>query len=584
MQKFSKHSWLQYYMMSVGVLAFFSLIVRPGLEFGDSWNRIWVILDIIIIASFILNILLRFIWAIKKKEFIRKNSFEFAILFIFIAQFLITLLFMNRPEIRAVIHQLGIVSITKIYIVLAQIFILIEFLAQLGKINSKIATLPLPPSLLFMGSFILVILTGTILLLLPGATKSGISFINALFTATSATCVTGLIVVPTGTFFTKYGHTVILFLIQIGGLGLMTFATFSALILRGELGIKERVMLGDVLNLRVMNKIKSLLGAIIGFTFTLEFIGTIAFYFATDRYSNLQDGKLYFSIFHSVSAFCNAGFSLWDKNLLPFVNNALGSITVMLLIVLGGIGFIVLADWWAYFKEPLKLKRLARPHLSLHSKFVMTITASLIIVGALLFFILERNGQLASLSTGYKWLASFFQAITPRTAGFNTLDTNALAPATLFMLIILMFIGASPGSTGGGIKTTTFGVLGLTIFSRLKGNSNMKLFGRNIPSIIAQRAGMVLFLAIIIVSSGLFFLLIFEQGKTLLQLLFEEISAFGTVGLSTGITSSLSVGGKLIIIVTMFLGRIGPLTFLTSIIFRKRKDRIKYLDENIMIG
>ena len=584
MQKSGKHSWLRYYMLSVGFLAFFSLIVRPGLELKAGWNRIWIAIDIIIIASFISNIILRFIWATKKKEFIRRNAFELVVLFIFIAQFLITLLFMNRPEIRAAIHQLGIVSLTKIYIVLAQVYILIELLAQLGKINSKIATLPLPPSLLFMGSFIVVILTGTILLMLPGATKHGISLINALFTATSATCVTGLIVVPTGTFFTRYGHTVILLLIQIGGLGLMTFATFSALILRGELGIKERVMLGDVLNLRVMNKIKSLLGAIIGFTFTLELIGAIALYFATGRYASLQDGRLYFSIFHSVSAFCNAGFSLWNQNLLPFVSNILGSITVMALIVLGGIGFVVLADWWAYIKEPWRLKKLARPHLSLHSKFVMTITAALIVVGALLFFILEYDGQLAPLSIGYKWLASFFQAITPRTAGFNTLDTSAFAPATLFMLMVFMFIGASPGSTGGGIKTTTFGVLALMVFSRLRGDNDMKLFGRSIPSAIAQRAGMVLFLSLIVVSSGLFFLLIFEQGKTLLQLLFEEISAFGTVGLSTGITSSLSVGGKIIIILTMFLGRIGPLTFLTSIMFRKRRGQIKYPDENIMIG
>ncbi|RKZ35093.1 hypothetical protein DRQ33_00585 [bacterium] len=577
-----KHNWLKYYMFIIAFLAFFTLVIRPGLELSKKWDILWLAIDTLIILSFLMNFLLRFIWSTSKKKFLYSNKLETAIIFIFLTQLAIITLFWSYPEIRLTISQFGIVSITKIYIIMAQIFILLGLISQLGQINARIATLPLPPSLLFMGSFLTVIIIGTILLLLPGATKQGIKFIDALFTAASATCVTGLIVVPTGSFFTRYGHTVILVLIQIGGLGLMTFATFAALILRGEIGIKERMVVGDILNMKTMNKIKSLVGAIIGFTITLEIIGTLFLYFALDGYHNLTTGKLYFSMFHSVSAFCNAGFSLWDDNLVHFVNNPLGSITVMTLIVIGGIGFIVLADYWQYFK--LRLLRKPPPYIRIHSKLAVIVTVILILSGAIIFYLLEIDGRLAPLSSGLRWIAAFFHSITPRTAGFNTLDTSALSPATLFMLIIFMFIGASPGSTGGGIKTTTLGVLALMIISRIRGDEKIHIFGRNIPHLIIIGAAMVLFLGLAVVSAGVFFLTIFEPNTPLMDLLFEEMSAFGTVGLSTGITPSLSIPAKLVIIITMFLGRIGPLTFLTAVVFKKYKSRIKLPDEEVMIG
>ncbi len=571
-------------MLFIGFLAFFSLVVRPGLALPLGWQYVWRVVDVVVLASFVFHAFFRLITAPNKAEFLRQNYFEFAVIFVFLTQFLITLLFLRQPDVRRTIQQLGIVSLTKIYIVMAQLFIFLELVAQLGRINSRVASLPLPPPLMFLGSFVVVILAGTLLLSLKGATKTGIRFIDALFTATSATCVTGLIVVPTGTYFTKYGHLVILALIQIGGLGLMTFATFSALILKGEIGIKERVVLGDILNLRVFTKIKSMVVAIIGFTAVLEILGTIGMFVATRQYQNLQDGRILFSIFHAVSAFCNAGFSLWDENMRPFVNNALGSIVTMVLIVLGGVGFVVLADLWQYAKSPLRRKRFPVPHLSLHSKFVLTLTGALIISGAILFYILERGGQLANLSEGYRWLAAFFHSITARTAGFNTLPTPSFAPPTLFLLCVLMFIGASPGSTGGGIKTTTFGSLVALVVSRLRGRERITLFGRTLPTRVAHQAAMVFFLGVAVVAAGTLILLVLEPDKSFMQLLFEEISAFATVGLSTGITPALSDGGKLVLIVTMLLGRIGPLTFLTAIMLRRRAARIKYPEEEIMIG
>lgn len=573
-------------MLIVGFLALFSLLVRPGLRLGGNWDYFWRGLDILIIISFLANAVIRFFLSTNKREFIGHNKFELAVIFIFIMQFLIMLLFLRQPDVRQTIQRLGIVSITKIYIVFAQLFIFFELLGQLGRINTRLASLPLPPPVLFLGSFVVVIAGGTLLLLLPGATHSGIKFIDALFTATSATCVTGLIVVPTGSYFTRYGHTIIMLLIQIGGLGLMTFATFAALILKGELGIKERVIVSDILSFKIFSKVKSLVAAIIGFTLTIEIIGTVAMFLATQNYPKniLTEGHLLFSVFHSISAFCNAGFSLWDENLMRFATNPFASLTVMVLIVLGGIGFVVLADLWGFLKNPFRRKGASKPRLSLHTKFVLLFTATLILAGALLFYASERQGQLAPLGTAQRWMASFFQSITPRTAGFNTLNIGALMPASKLLLSVLMFIGASPGSTGGGIKTTTFAVLILLILSMLRGQSRISLFRRTIPVRVAQQAAMVLFLALTVIIAGLFLLLIFERDKTFLQLVFEQISAFGTVGLSTGITSTLSVGGKLVIIITMLLGRIGPLTFLTAIWFKAKAVRMKFPDEEIMIG
>ena len=571
-------------MFFVAFLALFTLVIKPGLGLGPRWNPVWLAVDILVMGSFILSVILRFVWAPDKRAFLSRNKFELIILFLFLSQFLIMLLFINQPGVRRAIQTLGITSLTKLYIIFAQTFIFLELLGQLGKINARIASIPLPPPLVFMGSFLIVIFGGTFLLLLPGATHRGIKFIDALFTSTSATCVTGLVVVPTGSFFTRYGHNVILALIQIGGLGLMTFATFSALILRGEIGIKEHILFGDFLNINVLGKIKSIVGAIIGFTAFFETIGTVLLYLATGIYNNLTEGRLYFSLFHSVSAFCNAGFSLWDENLMPFARNTLGSLTVMTLIVFGGIGFVVLADFWGYIKKPFRKKRLSVPHFSLHTKIVIWTTAALIVVGAVVFYLLEAHGVLAPLPAGFRVLAAFFQSITPRTAGFNTVNTGALSPATLFFLMILMFIGASPGSTGGGIKTTTFAVLVLTIVSRLAGRDKIHISGRSVPIMVVRAASMVLFLGLVVVSLGTFFLLIFEPDIPLIKLLFEEVSAFGTVGLSTGITPQLSTPSKIVIIITMFLGRIGPLTFLTAVLYRRQKSRIDYPPEDVMIG
>ena len=582
MPKATKYTVLRNWMLFVGLLAFFSLVVRPGLSMPKSWDFFWHIVDGIIVASFVVNFILRFIWAPDKKIFIRSNAFELAILFIFSMQLFIMILFLRQPQVSEAIRSIGTVSITKIYVLFAQIFIAVELIANLGRINARVASLPLSPPVLFVGSFVFVIAVGTLLLSLPGATKHGIKFIDALFTATSATCVTGLIVMRTGADFTRYGHNVILGLIQIGGLGLMTFATFSALILRGEIGIKERVLLGDILNIRVFSKIKSLVIAIILFTLVIEALGAVGLYFATGEYESLPEGRLYFSVFHAVSAFCNAGFSLWDTNLARFVHNPLGSIIMMILIVLGGLGFVVLTDLWTLLTSPFRRRR--NVGLSLHSKLVLILTLSLILSATIVFFLLERGHILSGLSTTEKWIAAFFQAITPRTAGFNTVSTGALRYPTLFLLGILMFIGASPGSTGGGIKTTTFGIIILGIINRLRGHEEIKVFNRTIPWYVMQQAAMVMFLGLTVVSLGLFGLLILEPDKGFINLLFEQLSAFGTVGLSTGITPNLSTGAKLIIIVTMLIGRIGPLTFLTAIAFRMRKSRVGFPKEDILIG
>ncbi|MBN1755267.1 Trk family potassium uptake protein [bacterium] len=455
---------------------------------------------------------------------------------------------------------------------------------QLGRLHQSITKFPLPPSLLLVGSFVAIIIAGTLLLLLPRATVSGkISFVDALFTATSATCVTGLIVVDTGTYFAKFGQTVILLLIQLGGLGLMTFATFFALIIRGELGLRERMLLGDILNIRAFSKIKSLIKSIIVATVLIEMTGAILIYLVFKGTPPAGEGGLYSSIFHSVSAFCNAGFSLFSTSFIEYQSHLGMNLIITGLIILGGFGFVVIADIWRYITSPFKDKFRRLPHFSLQTRVVFSTSLILIALGTVIIFTIDYNHHLANLPLGTKLLASYFQSVTSRTAGFNTLDIARVHIGTLWILVILMFIGASPGSTGGGIKTTSFATLFALIKSKIKGIGEVNLFNRRIPLDVIHGAIMVTVLGFSVFFTGALILSITESAA-FEHILFEVMSAFGTVGLSCGITSSLSTIGKLVITVIMLVGRIGPLTLIFAIPSKRSEGKFRYTEERVMIG
>ncbi|WP_372008411.1 TrkH family potassium uptake protein [Paenibacillus chitinolyticus] len=439
-----------------------------------------------------------------------------------------------------------------------------------------------PPQILVLG-FALIILIGSGLLMLPVSSTDGLPlpFIDALFTATSATCVTGLVVVDTGTHFTTFGQMVIISLIQIGGLGFMSMATLFAFILRKKISLRERLLLQEALNQGSMEGIVRLFRKVLIYSLTIEGIAAVLF---TARWSvDLGFPKgLYYGIWHAVSFFNNAGFDLFGPITGPFTSltayagDFITNTVTMALIVLGGIGFIVMSDVMDYRKT----KR-----LTLHSKVVLSATSILIVTGALVIFIFEYSNSktLGSLDFGGKILASFFQSVTPRTAGANTLDLASLRQATQFFMIILMFIGASPGSTGGGIKTTTFTMLVGAIVAMVRGKEDIVFF-RN-------RLGKERILKAITLTMFALFLVIFvtmllstTEDHEFLMILYEVTSAFGTVGLTLGLTTKLTVFGKVMIALTMFAGRLGPLTLAYALQPKAEKELYRYPEGKITIG
>lgn len=442
-------------------------------------------------------------------------------------------------------------------------------------------------------SFLSAIIVGTILLSLPFATKTPgcMPIIDALFTATSAICVTGLIVVDTGTYFTHFGQLVILMLIQIGGLGIMTLSTFFLVLLGKRLQMKDIFVIEGTLGKEMVHGVKGLVKYILIVTFAFEFIGAAVLCWRLVTYADYPVLKaVYHSLFHSVSAFCNAGFSLYSDSLTRFRDDWVIMAVMGVLIVFGGLGFLVLLNLNTY--KFWRKDKLSGGRLKFQTKIVLTITVILLLLGLFSILALEWNKSLDGLTTNGKIIGATFHAVTPRTAGFNVLPVANMSLATLCLMLFLMFIGASPGSTGGGIKTSTFMVLFANAKSIIRGEHEVNLFNRTIPKRIIQEATSIIGISITLVFIFAMGLLVSEGYKWglattksgFIKILFETVSAFSNVGLSTGITSSLSSVGKLIIIVTMFIGRISPLMMALIVGRRAEVAAIGYPMETVMVG
>jgi trk system potassium uptake protein len=427
--------------------------------------------------------------------------------------------------------------------------------------------------------FVLAIILGGSLLALPLSHAPGknISFLDAVFTATSAICVTGLTVVDTGSSYSLFGQIVILLLIQAGGLGIVTLGTLVAFASGRRVGFRERMNLQTQLNAFQVGGVLRLIQRIILLTFVIELIGALLLWLSFGRLEGLWRG-LYFAVFHSVSGFNNAGFGLYPTNLMPFVANILVNFTIMALIILGGLGFIVEMNVLSRLREGRKVP------FTLHSKTVLALTAVLIGVGAVVFLLLEWSHSFAGLPVWQKIMAALFQSVTPRTAGFNTVDYAQMDESSLLFTMLLMFIGASPGSTGGGIKTVTFFVLIGSVWSISRGRGELALFGRRIALDTVIKSAVISVLSMLIIGAMLTLLLLTDPDKDAFQLAFEAVSAFGTVGLSTGITGAMSDLGKIVLIMLMYLGRIGPLTFALALIEGTPDKKIRYPVEEVVIG
>jgi trk system potassium uptake protein TrkH len=480
--------------------------------------------------------------------------------------------------------RLNIRSVTKAYIIAVQLYIGAVLFTKTIEANKFIARLNLNAPQVVLLSFGAAIGVGTLLLLMPRATVTGQSmpFVDAFFTATSATCVTGLIVVDTGSYFSTLGQGIILALIQVGGLGIMSLTAFAAAVIGKGMGMRESALMKDVLSSDFIGEVTRLLRNIIIITVLFEVAGLLLLsrIWASDFAS--PGLTFYYALFHSVSAFCNAGFSLFSNSLEGFAGRYDVILTFAVLIIIGGLGFMVISNLGSWFMSRLRRVPIGT-RLSLHSKTVLVTSAILLFLGSVVFYILEAGGSMATMTQGQKLFSAFFSSVTARTAGFNTTSMATIAAPTALVMILLMFIGASPGGTGGGTKTSTFAVFAATVRSILRGRSNVEFFKRTLPQDVVNKA-----IVVVLLSFGLVFVscvcISIAEGKPLTEVLFETVSAFGTVGLSRGLTRDLTTSSKIVIIITMFFGRIGPLTLGLAIGQKAREAAYSYPVERVMIG
>ena len=482
------------------------------------------------------------------------------------------------------------------------IYLVLQVVIKLCRTSVNLAASGRNPTQTLIASFLFLVISGAGLLMLPRASvDENTNFVDALFTATSATCVTGLIVRNTGQDFSLMGQMIILSLIQLGGLGIVVFGAVFALLLRQALSLREQVAMQDLLSARTLGRIGNMIAFIFIGTIFIEAIGAVSIFGMWDDVpgivANVQQ-QWFYSIFHSISAFCNAGFSLVDDSFIIY-NKSWGTYTVICpLIILGGLGFGVLYDIVniaadrvkRFFKEYIGKQHrfvMGTPkRMQLQSKIVLSVSACLIVFGMLAILLFEPFAGTGSPVKHTGVLDALFQSITARTAGFNTVDISTLSPSSKFILILLMFVGGSPGSTAGGIKTVTLAVVVMTAIAALRKRQEVEMFKRSVRIVVVGRAITVVLLFVVVLFGAMLTLSITESSKgfAMSDIFFETSSALGTVGLTTGITASLTTAGKMIIILVMLIGRLGPLTLLAVLTFNLKPARYNYPDEAIIVG
>ncbi len=558
-----------------GALVIIALIAARYLfTFGSS-----LITDILQAILFLLagSVMAATLGLTRSKHDLRRRPWQFMVTVMFLAGLIYYLL--SEPP-QGGIQNWNIGSVANVYLGFTALITVLGYLMYLaGKVS---------PSLFLPSSFFIVIVTGTLLLMSPKVTsgEGSIQPIDALFTSTSATCVTGLIVLDTENDFTPLGQLIILILIQVGGLGIMTFAAFFALTLGQKLGLSDTVNLSRLMDSEFSSELKHLLLSILFWTLAIESVGAFLLY---NTWSAMDLGwstseTVWQAVFHSISAFCNAGFSLNSTNLEAFSSSPATGYIIGTLIVMGGLGFGVLTGLGRNWILRMRTGRRTPPPVQV--RLVLLVTLILIIAGVGFFLVFEWNNTLAGMPFSQKLGNAYLEAVSPRTAGFNTVPTAGLVPAVKWFFVILMFVGASPGGTGGGVKTTSIGLLVVSIRSLVQQRKQPEIWKRRIPIFDLQRAGAVLLLGMTAFGMSSILLLATENGQggfTDMDYVFESMSAFGTVGLSTGVTPLLSTAGKWIIIVTMFIGRTAPATLAAATI-RVRTSRYCYPEDRITIG
>lgn len=471
--------------------------------------------------------------------------------------------------------------------------LLFYFILRLMSLIRYIYSVYYNPAIMFVGSFFIIALAGSFLLMLPNATNHGISFTNALFTATSAVCVTGLNVLETSDHFTMVGQTIILILIQLGGLGILTFTSFFAFFFKGNSSFKEGLNVKDFIASDSMKDVLKTAMNVVTFTLSVELIGALFIFYSASHVTTLSD-RMFFSVFHAVSGFCNAGFSTISGNL--YAQSIRYDYTlqwiIMSLIVFGGLGYNIAYNFYEYLKKAvIRLFHIKKPDLkvriiTLNTKIIIYTTGILLIGGFIFLFIAEYNNTLTEHPTLFgKITTTAFNAVTPRTAGFSNVDyTHMTAPSLLFIMF-LMWVGASPASTGGGIKTSTFALATLNIIAIARGKNKIEIGGREISGESTKRAFAIVFISLIVIGIAIMLVLLFEpKGTNLLTVAFECFSAYSTVGLSMNFTPVMTEPSKYVIILVMLIGRIGMLNLMIGLMRQMHHQFYQYPEENILIN
>jgi potassium uptake TrkH family protein len=474
--------------------------------------------------------------------------------------------------------------------------VILSFVREFAEVKFNYKKTLLNPAQVFIASFLAIIFLGSLLFLLPNATsKHGISFIDSLFTATSAVCITGLSVVDTAKDFTQFGQIILVLLIQIGGLGILTFASYFSYFFKGGSSYDNHLALSDLTNSKKLSEVFSTLWYIISITFIIEVISCCLIYFSVPaKLFDSEKDHLFFSVFHSVSAFCNAGFSnIPDGMYNPLFRYKYSfQIVIAATFIMGGLGFPIVSNIVNYFKYKIKgllsfgkLKDNKRPWvLNLNSRITLVTTFALILIGTLGFYLFEYSNSLSQHHGFGKMVAALFGGTSPRTAGFNTVDLSHLKLPSIFLIIFLMWVGASPSSTGGGIKTSTLAIAILSIISIARGSQKINVYRREIAFNSVQRAFAIIFLSLFAIGTGALLIAIAEPKINLLHIVFECFSAYGTVGLTLGITAKLGTFSKLILILLMFVGRVSMLSILIALFTREKIKNYRYPSEELTIN
>ncbi|MEJ8801460.1 TrkH family potassium uptake protein [Pontibacter sp. H249] len=572
----------------LSVLAVVLLIIAHGVvESPLRLQMLFYAIDVIF-AVFVIIYFLRILYTFERVKFLKRTWFEGILMGVILVNQVGTYL-LGFPVVYNIFEGIGIPLSVEFYRVLVSLYMLVLLIIELLETKVHLKTLQLKPSITFILSFLLLISIGTALFMLPKMTNApeGMRFIDALFMATSASCITGLVVVDPGTYFTFSGQVVLLILVQLGGLGVMTFATFFASLMRQGISIKHHIALHEVMDSESLFSTKGLLRKLIILTLSIELIAVFLVFMswgAEAKFESLSH-KIFYSVFHAITGFTNAGFSLYPEGLYtePIRYSYALHLIMVALILLGGIGFPTLLD---VFSPRSMRRRLNAPwkNWKLLSRVTIYTSAALVAFGTIIFFLLEYYNSLSHLSFAEALVASIFQSVTTRSSGFNTVDMSSLASPTLLLLMFLMFIGASPGSMGGGIKTTTFTVIIISVIATIRNKRNIEIANRTIPAAVSYKAFAVFTFAALINLIFIFLLSITDSQFDFIRLAFEQVSAFGTVGLSTGITAGLSDMGKLLILSSMYIGRVGTLTVAVALSSRAYTTAYKYPATHLAIG